>query len=579
VLAQSTRPTISANQPAPKSTSTLIYHWPLALVTIVLISLAALWFACDRSWPEWDAAEHQKAGSRYAELLHRPRPFKAEWLKDFCSVNYFYPPAVYITDGSLKLALGESPFATNLLAIIYIVVLSVGAYSCGYLAYGSRLAGALSALVLYNLPCVADLSHRHMLDFPLLAMCTAGVAGLMWWQRQPRWTNTILVGSIVAVALITKQIAGAFLAGPLAILWLTALMQRSKDQLLKLAVLSSVGLSLVVTWWLVNRDTVTGLTSSLQGSLGDKSVASVFLPNVQYYFLKLPELLTPALTVVAVIALWFKGKDLIGKLMLPSASLAGGLLLICALSFALPNYRYILPGLLLPCLLIAAAAGQLLQRSRLSLRLLGAGVILLSATQLMLTNYSPYPVPLKITAPLGRSAICPTPPGDRWGQEWVLDKIAADSGNLPCWLNVMPNTRELNVHTFEAIAKTKHYNVTPTTVIVWTPVGNRIVLPPGGIRDFQWILLKTGNQSPFQLDSQGKQLWKQIEDQVKNQDDFILAGERVISDGSKLSLYRTAHCDFSQLKRSASASSATTEPIEPPKTDPRGLGRHRQTAP
>src|SRR6185503_9946814 len=139
-----------------------------------------------------------------------------------------------------------------------------------------------------------------------------------------------------------------------------------------------------------------------------------------------------------------------GKLILPATSLAGGLLLICALSFALPNYRYILPGLLLPCLLIAAAAGQLLHHRRLPLRLLGAGVIVLSATELLLTNYSPYPIPLRIPSSVfGRLALCPTPAGDRWGQEWVLDKIAADSGNAACWLNVMPNTRELNVHTFE----------------------------------------------------------------------------------------------------------------------------------
>ncbi|MBI4532815.1 MAG: hypothetical protein HY711_02620 [Candidatus Melainabacteria bacterium] len=168
----------------------------------------------------------------------------------------------------------------------------------------------------------------------------------------------------------------------------------------------------------------------------------------------------------------------------------------------------------------------------------------LGLCQFVLGNYSPYPVPRpgvldKVgTLMLMGATLSPTPPRDLWGQTWIVSTIDKAEGSQPVWLNVMPNTAQINVHTLERVAYYLHSPIRPTTSRLWTPLGDSVEYSQKSIHYFDWFLVKSGDQGTKLRDQASVEAYQSIEKYICSSDSFALAASYPLPDGSALSLYR-----------------------------------------
>lgn len=525
-------------------------RWLVALC-LLFPALLTIWYSLDNSWPFWDAADHVRVEFQYCDLLRHARPWNAQWLKEFLTVNYCYPPSVHIFNGALKAIFGAGRWVDSLSLIIFSVVLSFSACATALLTLKSRKAAALTVTILQAFPGVALLSHLKLLDYPHLALYTCATASLLWWQRSPSWSRALLCGTALGIACTTKQIAAFFLFAPCLVVLIQQIYSKRWDRALQLAVSGVMVVLFLASWVIPNWEGINGYMHRNSGHLGDRTIWTAFLPNLSGYVNCAPGLAGYPLLILSMMSLLVISKNQLRALALPAIAAVVGIACMCALPFQLPEHRYIAPALLFVALLCSSHLCRFFSSAQKNYGVALPAALMFAAglIQFAVMNYAPYPVALPKTVihtllwtdndrrgPL-EPGFNPTPPGDQWGQQWVVRESKKASGNQSCWLNMLPSTPELSVHTLALVSRYEGSKVQFTTSRLWTPTGDKIDFDGKSWLNFHFYLVKTGAQG-LQFESpQSAQNYARIEKLLAEGIEYKLIATRTIADGSTLRLY------------------------------------------
>lgn len=511
-----------------------------------------------------DEAGHILCAFTFSDLFSHPHILKLWWYEKLLTVNNFYPPAVYAFNGFLKLCLGPGHFVDYLSLAIYDFVLSITVFATTIILTGRRLAAVLAAVMVNLYGDIIFLSHTYLLDFQVAAMISAGLFSLVYWNKSPSWKKTFFCGLVLTLVLATKQIAGAFLAGPGIYFFVTRCRGRNpgwKREIAQLVVMAAVAVLAMVPWVVASISFISEFAESnrkvITSTEGAISVPQALVRGVRYYAFALPLMLTPLLSVFALVSFAFCGKRL-HALLLPVLLTALGIAMISLLPWQYPHHRYILGALVVPAIYTGAFLTRLWDYKFKPFEPLGRSLVCLMVGLGVLQYFSlcffPYPFSqpsfmsklsevlnaktdtMAVDSNLNGKAT-PLPYQD-WGHIWVLETIGKRDPKLPVWLNVMANHVEYNPHTFTLQAKAMGSAVKPTSSRTWTVLGDTVTFSPESALYYQWYLIKTGNTGLRLLNAESKAANDKILDFVKESGKFDLIGKRTVPDGSEISLYR-----------------------------------------
>ncbi len=524
-----------------------------SLIVLAFPATLAVWLAFDYSYPMWDAASHIHDSIKYENLFRHPHFWSGHWIKEFLSVNPAYPMTVHATNGLLKAIFGIGRFTEALSLIMFSVGLSGSVYVTGRILFGTKLAAALSVLIINCYPLVSLLSHFPMLDFPQLSLTCVAMMTLVWWHQKPTYLRALLTGIAVSLAVTTKQTAALYLVGPCAYLFAACLWKRQFFNVRQLLVIGTIAASGLALWVLPN---LTGLKKYLDyngaACQTNRSLYEIFSGSCSAYLGSLPESMSPLLLFLALMSIpylaWNERKSL-KQLLLPSIAAITGIILMSLQSCNNPEPRYIIPVLLLPALASGAALANMCN-SRAGAGVVAIFAVILSA-QFALFNFSPYPIQV---SPQQREAIkCfaghptipgkmepsynPTPNGDPWRQRWALTLISGES-KTPTALNVLPSTPELSPHTLNLVAVYEGAHVECSTFRQYTIRGDLVRYDEAAIDSYPWYLLKTGFQGYFFQNPESEQNYNLIQQYIQNSGKYSVAGKSNLPDGTTLLLYK-----------------------------------------
>lgn len=523
---------------------------PLVIITAVFVLANIAWSFFDHGLPDWDAAGHVLNGLQYRDLLKHPH-LNSDWLYQFLSVNYLYPPALYILNGTVKLILGIAPWVDALIKAFYQALLCVSVYGISKRLLKDKLAATMAVVFINFYPQNSFLSHQLMLDFPTLAMVALALWSLIVWQETPSIKNTFLLGLAIGYACMTKQLAGAFIMAPAALVFLNTLTGKRFENTAKLLAAAIIPAAMSLPWLLVTYPSLQKLAQYNTHAIGQKGMTLGFGWVLSTYLSALPSMMTPILLAGFIASLLIASTKTHRSLILVSASSIGGLILISTLSWAYPLDRYAMPALIAPAIYTAYAFSYAWSnRKSIFLRVCFVVLALVGALQFLLVNYAPYPlyVPSVVTRALPAIGIglksfhdfqIPTiPEKDDWGQIWILTQIRQADKELPVYLHIMPNSRELNVHTFQYAGKLVNSPVIPTTMRQWAVTGDSIEFSPQKAMYYHWYLLKTGDQGNIFADTKSRKAFDDLTNFVRTSGKFRLMAMRSLPDHSICYLYR-----------------------------------------
>lgn len=473
------------------------------------------------------------------------------------TVNFFYPPFVYVTNGILKLVFGVAPWVDALSKALYVFVLSVSVFAITKNLLKDNLV-ATTAVAFINLyPETTVLSHTSMLDFPVMAMVALGLWLLLYWREQPSWKRTIALAAVLAATCMTKQIGCAFLVLPCLAVFVDSLRRGNVDQSKKLIVAGLMPPLVAAPWILANAAHVKEYIEFTKHTYASSGVALPSYPSVFTYFLQgLPHMLTPFLLALFVVAFFLTKPSVHRSLYLVTLSSFGGMLLISCITWTAPLDRYLMPAFLMPAIYSANFFAGLIARKQTYIKLTAALIMAVAAWQFLLINFTPYPLSAPAASSqsftgmkkaLGLSIrgyreeisnTYPEPPGSDDGQKWVLASIAKVDGANPSWLNVLINSRQFNAQTFDYLAKLEKSAVLPTTSRSWTIVGDQSDFSPTKAMYYQWYLLQDPELKSTFYNRNSEESFEQLRAFVKSSGHFHLVGVKSVADGTNLCLYR-----------------------------------------
>jgi hypothetical protein len=171
--------------------------------------------------------------------------------------------------------------------------------------------------------------------------------------------------------------------------------------------------------------------------------------------------------------------------------------------------------------------------------------------QIISLEFAPYPISrLQWLTDFGRSSgntiseprlgitlVNPRPDVD-WGQYWAVREIEKVDHGQKVYLNILSNSPDLNVHTFELIVHDLNSAVVPTTSRNYTIGGDKISFTPKQALYYQWYLIQSENHYQGFVDEASRHAFEQLKQFVEIGAHFKQIASHRLPDGTTLSLYR-----------------------------------------
>lgn len=532
-------------------------------VSIIFASLLCFWHAMDSRQPSMDEAGHILCAFTYADLFSHPHVLKGSWWHSLLLVNNFYPPAVYVFNGLLKIALGPEHFVDWISLAVYDFVLTFSVFGTTIVLTGRRFAAVVAACAVNFYTGMVALSHTFLLDFQVAAMIALGLFCMVWWRQAPTWRKTIICGVSLALVLASKQIAGAFLAGAGVYYFFGYLIKKPQGWKLylgQLAVMALIAILAMVPWAVASYGFISEFAETnkkvIASTVGAITVPQALQRGLRYYAFQLPNTLTPLLLVVALISMAFCRRKTHLKLMPVLLSAVLGVVLISLLPWQYPQVRYSVGALVAPAVYTGAFFAQAwdakLKFAPVLPKVLVGLISAVAVLQFLSFCFFPFPFdkPSFMVDFSNRMGVHTTKMGldtagkatpdpyEDWGQKWALDIIGKREPNAPVWLNVMANHVEFNPHTFTLQGKYMGSAVKPTSSRTWTVLGDTVTFSKESALYYQWYLIKTGNVGLKLLNEESKVANENILKFVRESGKFELIAQRKVPDGSEIFLYR-----------------------------------------
>lgn len=181
-------------------------------VILAFIAVSVWWLTQNQRVPDSDDGTHLLyALTAETQLTHGQ-------LGALFNTWDLYPPFGAIVGAVGFWIGGSSPMAAILAANIFFVpLLAVACYGIGTLVYGTRLAGLLAAIFALGTPMFVSEMHVLMLDPQEAAMVAVTVWAVLASRGFSRPGVAALAGVAGGLAVMTKQTAVVFIAGPILI--------------------------------------------------------------------------------------------------------------------------------------------------------------------------------------------------------------------------------------------------------------------------------------------------------------------------------------------------------------------------
>jgi len=528
----------------------------MCLVTALFGGLLALWFYFDHGWPYWDAASHVLDAFKYRDLLSHPRLLSGDWWHRMLTVNYCYPPQVHAFNGLLKVLFGNGLFSDHLSLLLFCGLLNISTFKIAERLFQSRLTAFICAMVINCTPLAICISHLPLLDYPHMALYSAAMLTMLWWNEKPSWRRSLAFGNVLGLAVCAKQIASFFLFLPCLALLASFLWKRQHERALKLTASGGIATVWLMTWILPNFQAMRGFT--VRNNLAAAGQAhDLIAQNFLTYLCNIPVSLSPLLTVIFGVTLLFAMRRILSRTWLFALSAISGICMLASMSFQIPEDRYMAPAFVWFALVSGYGLSKAIRMKSMQFWTVGIALTALVFLQFVAFSFTPYPISAPILVNLPRELALdkgnfsykadshtPVPPGDPWGQDWVINLIQKTDGNVPTWLCIMPNDACYNVHTFSLIAAEKKCPVQATTMRVFTMSGEEVNDTTSSIMYYHWYLftsnmhLEAGGGVSMPKDDASVRALRQAENFVSHSSKFYLAGQHRAPDGTIVSLYR-----------------------------------------
>ncbi len=528
----------------------------LRVSTVCFAAALAIWYLLDNTWPFWDGASHVLDSITYRDLFRHPHVLRLSWWHDLLTVNFCYAPQLHAWFGILKVLLGPGLLAERLSAVLFCVVLCFSTFTTTLLVTRDRLSSVLAVVAINCFPLVMTLSHMTYLDYAYLSLYSLSMTLLLWWREKPDWKRAIILGVGLGLAASSKQVASFFLVGPCLALLAIYARKREWNNVLQLAASGLIAASFLAVWIIPNWHAMQDFSHRMAAQYNNPTIAQSIARNTPVYLSNSPGALSVILILPMLIGLFIQPLKQLVRFW-PLALSAAGALFLFAFSICNPEQRYIAPVCVPAAALIGATLSRLMG-SRFRAAKTGAIVVLVVAlVQYITFCFTPYPISqpqflasFPELAGIKESTLHssfpvyhPTPPGDVWGQTWVIDTIKDLAPGNDGWLCVLPNTPRYNVHTFSLIARLQDSKIRPTTMRVWTLKGDSVSFGADKIENYDWYLFKTGgvkarnDKNERTKDKKSRVALDKFQQVVANSPRFQMFASRTVADGSVLYLY------------------------------------------
>lgn len=248
----------------------------ILLTTIFLIYIIATswWTLQDRTPPAWDPADHIAAGYDYFAPLARLN--FSGFAREIFIEPHFYAPFVHLITAFFFAIFGASRLSGIAVNFASLAVLLGAVYWMSKRLYGDPihasvinptnggkehdqtfavqpisviLMSVLAALLASSYHFSAWLLHDGFLDYPLMAMVTAGYAALLNAGDFHNRRAAILFGVIAGCGMLTKQTFGFFFVLPAVYVAIRVLLTRNVKAIFNLLLAAGILCALTALWY------------------------------------------------------------------------------------------------------------------------------------------------------------------------------------------------------------------------------------------------------------------------------------------------------------------------------------------
>ncbi|MDV2991929.1 MAG: hypothetical protein N4J56_001583 [Chroococcidiopsis sp. SAG 2025] len=552
----------------------------LLLIWLAGVLVDRIWFACDRSVPDWDRAEYLTSSLNYWQALQQPQWFSSDWWTDFWQLSTKVPPLTQTAAAITQLIFGTGGDRATLVNSFFSAILLVSVYGLGIQLFSAEV-GLWAAGICQLIPGLYKLRLDFLLDYPLTAVVTLCFWCLTVWRSQnskvksqnkfripnsefriSSWFWTIAFGISLGMALLVKQTALFFLFVPIVWTGVEVIRKRNIRRICQFAIALLLSAIVFMPWYQTNWLLILtgGKRATIDSALAEGDPALNTLDAWTYYWKLLPAHISWVLLLVPIVGLLlYKSQKLKVKsqnknstsnspvrmgfeprfidgsresfakpapttpdsLIWLSIFLIGAYLL-CSLNLN-KDSRYVVPYL--PGVALFLAYGMTCWRGRWGQQIRWSTVGL--AVLVMGLNLFPIGGVLgnRIASILSPNAKHYAYMGSEYPHAQVIEEIIQTAPYIRSNLGVLPSTLEVNQHSLNYFGALRNFQV------YGRQVGTRQQQIVQDGRSLDWFVTKTGEQGSVP-DAQSAMV-----QYVEQSPDFNLQKTWTLPDSSSLKLY------------------------------------------
>jgi 4-amino-4-deoxy-L-arabinose transferase-like glycosyltransferase len=222
----------------------VLYYLFCIGIVLFHIFINLWWLKIDNALPVTDSANQFLNSIKYGKILES---LSVTTIFEIPKVSMHWPPLVGILIGSFINALKlDIDGAVLVMDIVFLSILIFSVFKIGQIFASSKI-GMLSAFLVSMYPGLVVLTRHYNLDLPLTGIIALAFYFLFKTERFTRRSYSILLGIVLGLGMLTKQVFLIFIIIPL----LFILFPTKGPASFRLVVLTGIlGLLIGSIWWL-----------------------------------------------------------------------------------------------------------------------------------------------------------------------------------------------------------------------------------------------------------------------------------------------------------------------------------------
>jgi 4-amino-4-deoxy-L-arabinose transferase-like glycosyltransferase len=229
------------------------------LIAGVSAALTIAWIAIDRTPPAWDQARYLSDALHYVQGFHHDG--FGGVINAFFSAETYYAPGYAAFLFPFMVLLGPSVQSALVANLVLWIVLLFTVAAIARQLFGEA-AGLIAMGVTATIPELLSLVHQALVDVAAATWACLALLAMLRTSHFSRPVPAALAGVLVGIGLLTKATVLVFLAGPVLVIGLRAVLRlriATTAQQLRVAgnMVLALGLALAVAapWYVTNWDT------------------------------------------------------------------------------------------------------------------------------------------------------------------------------------------------------------------------------------------------------------------------------------------------------------------------------------